>query len=91
MDFGRRRLAGGEEPFQGPMAYSFGFQLQTRQLPFGPPPDAFGHLGAGGSVHGAWPSEDVGFSYVMNQLRSPDADRRARDVLDALHGVLQRG
>ncbi len=46
-----------------------GFALQTEQMTFGPAPDAFGPGGADGSSHGAWPSDQVGFSNSMNLLR----------------------
>lgn len=55
---------------------------------FGPPPDAFGHTGAGGSAHGYWPSEGVAFSFAINELQNEADDRRCRDVLAALHSEL---
>ncbi len=68
-----------EEPFAGDqLVYGIGFQLQNDAHAFGPPTEAFGHTGAGGSVHGGWPRERVGFSYAMNELRDlPDGDPRA--------------
>ena len=54
----------------------------------GPAADAFGHTGAGGGSHGAWPALRTGFSFLPAELRSQDADRRAADVLAALHGVV---
>ncbi len=79
-------LAHGTDPFLlKPCAYGVGFEVQGPQRPFGRPGDGFGHRGAGGSVHGAWPSRRVGFSYVTNLLREgvkPDA--RASALLDAL-------
>ncbi len=70
-------------------AFAFGFELQTASYPFGPPPDAFGHRGAGGSTHGAWPSLGVGYSYAMNVMRDDQAlDPRAQALLDATHDAL---
>ncbi len=88
---GRAEQSRFEDPFTGePMAYGVGFQLQTDCAAFGPPPDAFGHSGAGGSVHGCWPAERVGFSYVMNELRAyPDGDLRAQSLLTALHDAVR--
>lgn len=63
-----------------------GFALQTHTKEFGPPSDAFGHGGAGGSLHGAWPSERVGFSYAMNRLIDGESPRAAR-LLAALHAA----
>jgi CubicO group peptidase (beta-lactamase class C family) len=71
-----------------PMAYGTVFALQTEQGRFGPPPDAFGHSGAGGSIHGGWPSVGTGFSYTMNQMRIDPDDLRSRYLLKALHEVI---
>lgn len=68
-----------------PMAYGTVFAVQTEQMRFGPVSDAFGHAGAGGSIHGGWPSTGTGFSYVMNQMRTDPDDLRTRDLLAALH------
>ena len=69
-------------------AFGVGFELQTELCTLGPPPDAFGHTGSGGSRHGAWPTERVGFSYVPGGLRREDGDDRARRVLSALHAAV---
>jgi len=66
------------------MAFGVMWAIQTRQGRFGPPADAFGHSGAGGSIHGAWPSQQVGFSYTMNQMRVDPEDARVRYVLQRL-------
>jgi CubicO group peptidase (beta-lactamase class C family) len=63
--------------------YGAGFSLQTETNPYGPHPDGFGHGGAGGSLHGGWPSRGIGFSYAMNQLVD-GVDIRAARLLDAL-------
>src|SRR6185437_15899750 len=52
---------------QRPYAFGVGFELQTELARFGPPEDAFGHTGSGGSSHGAWPTDGVGFSFAMNE------------------------
>ena len=55
-----------------------------RMLPFGPVEVAFGHNGAGGSCHGAWPKQRVGFSYAMNEMRDdPEGDDRVNALLGA--------
>jgi CubicO group peptidase (beta-lactamase class C family) len=71
-----------------PYAFGVGFELQTELGTLGPPADAFGHTGSGGSAHGAWPDERVGFSYAPTELRSVEGDYRARRLLAALHGCL---
>jgi CubicO group peptidase (beta-lactamase class C family) len=81
---GRREVRGGTEPNWGSqMAYGAGFELQTGDGRMGDPPDAFGHAGAGGSRHGAWPGRGTAFSYLMNEVRNaPDA--RPAGLLEAL-------
>jgi CubicO group peptidase (beta-lactamase class C family) len=68
-----------------PYAFGAGFELQTELRALGPAPAAFGHTGSGGSSHGYWPDERVGFSYIPNELRSESDDDRARRVLAALY------
>lgn len=87
IELGTRCLARGYEPVLATdVAFGVGFQLQTDALALGPPGDAFGHGGAGGSIHGAWPSLGVGFSYCTNLLMTLGAgDVRAKALLDALH------
>ncbi|CAN7637975.1 serine hydrolase domain-containing protein [Mesorhizobium sp. LjNodule214] len=70
--------------FSEPMAFATAFALQTEKMRFGPARDAFGHSGAGGSIHAAWPSRKTGLSYTMNQMRSDPDDRRSRFVLEKL-------
>jgi CubicO group peptidase (beta-lactamase class C family) len=84
---GRTELSSGWEQVMDTQAsFGVGFQLQTDELPFGPPADAFGHGGAGGSRHGAWPGLRVGFSYAMNSMRDDEDDEgRAGSLFRALH------
>jgi CubicO group peptidase (beta-lactamase class C family) len=70
---------------QRPYAFGVGFELQTELGTFGPPRNAFGHTGSGGSRHGAWPTERVGFSYSMSMLRPEAGDTRATRLLAALY------
>jgi CubicO group peptidase (beta-lactamase class C family) len=89
VDLGRReRRRGGSPLWGGPMAYGAGFELNTELQPLGPAPDAFGHAGAGGSRHGAWPDAGVGFSYAMNEARAEVPDRRPGSLLAALFEAL---
>ena len=71
-------------------SFGVGFELQTGRLPLGPPADAFGHGGAGGSKHGRWPRQRLGFSYVMNLLCDESADVRGTALLDALYACIGR-
>jgi CubicO group peptidase (beta-lactamase class C family) len=70
------------------MAFGTVFALQTPQGRFGPPPDAFGHTGAGGSIHAAWPSQGLGVSYVMSEMRADPEDQRSRYMFEALLGCV---
>ena len=85
---GRQELSNGWDVLNDePRRFAAGFSLQVPKMQYGPPLDAFGHGGAGGSVHGAWPTEGVGFSYAMNRLMDGDETRAPR-VLAALHASL---
>lgn len=85
-----RCLARGKDPYQDEqLAFGTGFELQTEQMSLGPAEDAFGHGGAGGSAHGAWPSLRTGFSYAPNLMKSfTHVDPRADALLNALHAAL---
>jgi CubicO group peptidase (beta-lactamase class C family) len=86
---GQQVLAEGIDPFDGEETrFGIGWALQTREARYGPPARAFGHGGAGGSIHGAWPDQRTGFSYVMNLLRDDPGDERAARLLGALHRCL---
>ena len=73
-----------------PYAFGVGFELQTELGALGPPAGAFGHTGSGGSAHGAWPDERVGFSYLPTTLRRSDTDLRARRQLAALYDEIRQ-
>jgi CubicO group peptidase (beta-lactamase class C family) len=87
IELGRTTVARGRDELHGGEAhFGIGFELQTARMHLGPEPRAFGHGGAGGSVHGAWPEHGIGFSYAMNELRDDkDVDPRSERLLDALH------
>jgi CubicO group peptidase (beta-lactamase class C family) len=88
---GRRERRRGVSALWGsPLAYGTGFELNIEPSTFGPAPDAFGHAGAGGSRHGAWPSHGVGYSYAMNEARATVPDHRPLSLLAALHDALPR-
>jgi CubicO group peptidase (beta-lactamase class C family) len=87
----RTPLAAGVSALTGEkMRFSAGFQLQVDGR-FGPAGEAFGHAGAGGSLHGYWPGERIAFSYVTNLLRDDDRlNERAHSVLRALYASATR-
>jgi len=88
---GTRPLARGHDPYLDmPLAFATGYQLQTSRMALGPVEDAFGHTGAGGSVHGAWPSLRTGYSYTPNLLAQiGEIDPRGYELLAALRAVLE--
>jgi len=89
VELGRHELRRGVSALWGsPFAFGAGFELSTELAHLGPALDAFGHAGAGGSRHGAWPSDGVGFSYAMNEARATFPDRRPLSLLAALHEAL---
>jgi CubicO group peptidase (beta-lactamase class C family) len=84
----RERSRGRDALAAESLAFAAGFELQTERSPLGPAVVAYGHTGAGGSVHGAWPAHRVGFSYVMNQMREELDDDRSRSLLAALYAAV---
>jgi CubicO group peptidase (beta-lactamase class C family) len=71
-----------------PVHFGLGFELPDPIGTYGPATAAFGHSGAGGGRHGAWPEHGVGFSFVTNEMRAEDSDGRADRLLAALYEAL---
>ena len=69
-----------------PLHFGLGFELADPIGTYGPVERAFGHSGAGGSLHGAWIDEGIGFSFLSNEMLTENVDRRAKDLLQALAG-----
>jgi CubicO group peptidase (beta-lactamase class C family) len=90
LERGRRPVSARWDPIaEGDQVFGTGFELQSSVRTLGPAVDAFGHCGAGGSVHAAWPSLAAGVSYAMNEMRDDDrVDARAQALLDATHAAL---
>ncbi|MGZ0153387.1 serine hydrolase domain-containing protein [Kribbella sp. WER1] len=78
VELGRRELRRSDE-----MRYGAGFELQAGDGRMGDDADAFGHAGAGGSRHGAWPGRETTFSYLMTEVRNAP-DERPVSLLRAL-------
>jgi CubicO group peptidase (beta-lactamase class C family) len=86
VELGRHELSVGKDPLSGRLLrFGVGYELAPNPSALGPAPDAFGHTGAGGSSHGAWPSLRTGFSFTTSELRPENDDGRARRILAALH------
>jgi CubicO group peptidase (beta-lactamase class C family) len=90
LERGRETLTRRWDPLaRAHQAFGFGFELQTASQPLGPPPDAFGHRGAGGSTHCAWPALRAGVSYAMNLMRDDaEVDPRGQAIMRAAHEAL---
>lgn len=76
VDVVRRPRTGGPDACLGvEMRFGLGFMLDSSFNPL-LGAGSFGHPGAGGSLGFADPESEIGFGYVMNQMRSgvePDA------------------
>ena len=91
IELGQQPLSVRREPVGDvETAFGVGFRLPTSAGEYGPVERAFGHTGAGGSVHGAWPDHGIGFSYAMNRMSNDANDVRAASLLDALATSVER-
>jgi CubicO group peptidase (beta-lactamase class C family) len=90
---GTAAASDGADPLTGrPLRFGpTGYELAGTPSMLGPADDAFGHTGAGGSTHGAWPSLRTGFSFMTSELRLEMRDDRARRLLDGLHAAIRGG
>lgn len=68
---------GGDAINDRPLRFGLGDELADPLGSYGPVTPAFGHSGAGGGLHGAWPGKNVGFSFPTNEMFPEDRDRRA--------------
>lgn len=82
----RTRSAGLDALNDRPLRFGLGFELDDPIGTYGPVDRAFGHSGAGGSLHGAWIDEGLGFSFLSNEMLTENVDSRAKDLLEALAG-----
>ena len=81
----RRQRSLGDDPLSGRLLrFGVGFELNPNPSQLGAPIDAFGHTGAGGSTHGAWPSLHTSFSYTMREFQLESQDVRAAELLAGL-------
>ncbi|WIV55041.1 serine hydrolase domain-containing protein [Amycolatopsis nalaikhensis] len=71
-----------------PVHFGLGYELPDPLGTYGPVGVAFGHSGAGGGRHGAWPEAELGFSFTTGELQSEDVDDRGTQLLTALAGCL---
>lgn len=71
-----------------PLRFGLGYELVDPIGTYGPVDNAFGHSGAGGGLHGAWPDADIGFSFLTNEMMAENQDFRVKDLLAQLHRIL---
>jgi CubicO group peptidase (beta-lactamase class C family) len=80
---------GLDRVFEIPTAFSAGFMKDSasvRRKIFGPPANAFGHPGAGGSHAFADPENKISFAYVMNQMeQSVLPNEKSLRLVDAIY------
>jgi CubicO group peptidase (beta-lactamase class C family) len=79
---------GRDAASQRPLAFALGYEVQDALGTYAPVSPAFGHTGAGGSVHGCWPTLSTSFSFAMNLMRTEGRDTRARRLLTTLHACV---
>jgi CubicO group peptidase (beta-lactamase class C family) len=79
----------GHDPYRDTsIIYGLGFHLREDDGALGPERDAFGHGGAGGSIHGCWPRLRTGFSYTTNMLDGAENPRTVA-LTAALHEAVE--
>jgi CubicO group peptidase (beta-lactamase class C family) len=71
-----------------PLRFGLGFELADPIGTYGPVAPAFGHSGAGGGLHGAWPQKNVGFSFLTNEMLAENQDTRVKDMLGELARIV---
>jgi CubicO group peptidase (beta-lactamase class C family) len=87
-------VEGPDQVLLVPTRFSFGFMksgtgVEGDNVRFGPNPEAFGHVGAGGSFGMADPVARVAIGYVMNQLGSGIfLNERGQRLIDAVYECL---
>ena len=91
IEIARRERSVGNDALSGrQLRFGIGFEINQNPSRLGMAPDAFGHTGAGGSTHGAWPSMNTSFSYAMREFQTENSDSRAFELLDVLDECVMR-
>jgi len=71
-----------------PIVMSMGFERDDSIGSYGPIAPAFGHTGAGGSIHGCWPEAGISFSYLPRVMRTDQEDQRGKSLLRSVADAL---
>jgi len=91
IEIARRQRSVGNDPLSGRLLrFGVGFELNPNPSRLGMDQLAFGHTGAGGSTHGAWPSLHGSFSYAMREFQSENSDSRGIELLDVLDECMSK-
>ena len=91
IEIARRERSVGNDALSGrQLRFGIGCEINPNPSRLGMAPDAFGHTGAGGSTHGAWPSMKTSFSYAMGEFQTENSDSRAFELLDVLDECVMR-
>lgn len=91
IEIARLQRSVGNDPLSGRLLrFGVGFELNPNPSRLGMDEQAFGHTGAGGSTHGAWPSLHGSFSYAMREFQSENADSRGIELLDVLDECMSK-
>lgn len=71
-----------------PIVMAMGFERDDSIGSYGPVAPAFGHTGAGGSIHGCWPELGISFSYLPRMMRTDQEDQRGKSLLKSIATAL---
>ncbi len=77
------RFAGIDYATDRPIVMAMGFERDDSIRSYGSVAPAFGHTGAGGSIHGCWPEHGIAFSFLPRTMRTDQEDQRGKSLLDA--------
>ncbi|MEU6261413.1 serine hydrolase domain-containing protein [Streptomyces sp. NPDC047043] len=83
----KQQAIGKDQVILLPSRFSSGYMLPTEALPM-TGPNAFGHMGRGGSLAFADPEHGIAFSYAMNNIVEGAEDVRAASLVDAVRRSL---
>ena len=78
------RFDGVDAVTRRPLSMSMGYERDDVIGTYAPLAPAFGHSGAGGSVHGCWPEVGTSFSFLPRLLRTDQHDGRSTRLLAEL-------
>ncbi|MFJ9542609.1 serine hydrolase domain-containing protein [Streptomyces sp. NPDC101225] len=83
----KEQANGKDQVLQLPSRFGSGYMLPTEDLPM-TGPNAFGHMGRGGSLAFADPEHGIAFAYAMNNIVEGAEDLRAGTLVDAVRRSL---